>query len=119
MRQGMTVAVVVTAGTWAGAAAAQTQCGPFPVGEATLACACPAGFASGSVWGSGPYTADSDVCTAALHAGVIGPEGGKVMALAAEGLETYTGPMPMACRRGTGAAIPTVSLSRRRGWRSK
>ncbi len=91
MRQGMTVAVVIAAGTWAGAAAAQTQCGPFPVGEATLACACPAGFASGSVWGSGPYTADSDVCTAALHAGVIGPEGGKVMALAAEGLETYTG----------------------------
>ena len=91
MRQGMTVAVVVAAGTWAGAAAAQTQCGPFPVGEASYACACPAGFAARSVWGSGTYTADSDICTAALHAGVIGVEGGKVMALAAGGLETYTG----------------------------
>ena len=32
---------------------------------------CPAAGALGSVWGSGPYTDDSSVCTAAAHAGVV------------------------------------------------
>lgn len=36
------------------------------------------------VWGSAPYSSDSDICRAALHAGVIGPEGGDVTALGAE-----------------------------------
>lgn len=90
MRQGMAVAAILAAGVWADAAAAQ-ECGAYPVGEASYACACPAGFSQGSVWGSGPYTADSSVCTAALHAGAIGPEGGKVIALAAGPGETFTG----------------------------
>lgn len=33
--------------------------------------------AVGSVWGSNPYTADSCLCRAARHAGVIGSSGGK------------------------------------------
>jgi hypothetical protein len=37
---------------------------------------CPAGCEGGSVWGSDPYTADSVVCVAARHAGVIDKAGG-------------------------------------------
>src|SRR5690242_14875387 len=54
------------------------QCATFPDSAESLTCSCPSGFVQSSVWGSGPYTADSDVCTAALHAGVIGLEGGRV-----------------------------------------
>jgi hypothetical protein len=60
--------------------------------EATLDCTCPALAPSsvpGAVWGSGPYTADSDVCTAARHAGVIGDEGGAVLVMSAPGAEAY------------------------------
>jgi hypothetical protein len=32
---------------------------------------CPAGGTASTVWGSGPYTDDSSLCTAAVHAGVI------------------------------------------------
>lgn len=74
-------------------AGAQTlpACGGFPTDGADLACSCPAIPAIRSVWGSGPYTADSDVCTAALHAGVIGAEGGEVLAVATEGQQSYEG----------------------------
>ncbi len=37
---------------------------------------CPAGCADSTVWGSGPYTDDSAVCVAAIHAGTITSEGG-------------------------------------------
>jgi hypothetical protein len=93
MRRGTGLVVAVAASVAGGAAMAQDMCGDFPVGEASYACACPGGFSQGSVWGSGPYTGDSDVCTAALHAGVIGPDGGKVLATAAEGQQSYTGSM--------------------------
>jgi len=40
---------------------------------------CPGDGALGHVWGSGPYTDDSSICTAAVHAGLITPaEGGPV-----------------------------------------
>lgn len=91
MRSWMGLAVVVAAGAAGGAAMAQEQCGAYPVGQDSYACACPAGFAQGAVWGSWPYTADSSVCTAALHAGVIGADGGKVLALAAGPGEGFTG----------------------------
>ncbi len=48
---------------------------------AAVSCGCPAGIASGAVWGSGPYTADSIMCRAAVHAGVIGSRGGPVRVL--------------------------------------
>jgi len=38
---------------------------------ATFVFHCPAGGSAGTVWGSDVYTADSSVCTAAVHAGVI------------------------------------------------
>lgn len=37
---------------------------------------CPAGCTAGNVWGSDPYTADSNLCAAARHAGVITDAGG-------------------------------------------
>ncbi|HUS28600.1 MAG TPA: LCCL domain-containing protein [Kofleriaceae bacterium] len=37
---------------------------------------CPAGCEGSHVWGSGPYTGDSNVCSAAIHAGVIDAKGG-------------------------------------------
>jgi hypothetical protein len=48
--------------------------GPYPDAEGSL----------NDVWGSAPYTSDSDICRAALHAGVIGLEGGEVTAIRAE-----------------------------------
>jgi hypothetical protein len=40
---------------------------------AQFACACPAGRQAGRVWGSGPYTADSDICSAASMPGSSQP----------------------------------------------
>lgn len=42
----------------------------LPIGT-RLSCACSAeAMASGPIWGSGPYTADSSLCRAAVHAGM-------------------------------------------------
>ncbi len=73
-------------------ALAQSEaCGTFDPAAGPKACTCAAGPHAGSVWGSGPYTGDSDVCTAAVHAGVIGPEGGQVIVMGAAAPEGYTG----------------------------
>lgn len=54
--------------------------------------ACSADGVLGSVWGSGPYTDDSSVCTAAVHAGVLDrAKGGTVVAEIAAGQSAYTG----------------------------
>jgi len=46
----------------------------------------------GSIWGTGTYTDDSQVCTAAVHAGLITqPEGGRVVIQIAPGQESYQG----------------------------
>lgn len=51
---------------------------------------CPAGGTPGTVWGSGPYTADSSVCTAAVHAGKITlDKGGVVTILVGPGKQMY------------------------------
>ncbi len=53
---------------------------------------CPPGGSPGSVWGSGPYTDDSSVCTAAVHAGRIRPEtGGMFGVLISQGFRRYQG----------------------------
>ena len=50
------------------------------------------GTADGRVWGSDPYTADSNICTAAVHAGLIDAEaGGTVTFEVIEGPESYEG----------------------------
>lgn len=54
-------------------------------------CLCPAADLTGQVWGSGIYTDDSTICAAAVHAGAIGPKGGRVKARSAPGCATYLG----------------------------
>jgi hypothetical protein len=58
---------------------------------AVSACSCPPDGPVGSVWGSGPYTGDSDICTAARHAGVIGAEGGEITVRRVAGQGAYSG----------------------------
>lgn len=44
-----------------------------------LSCICNATLvAAGSVWGTGVYSSDSQICRAARHAGIVGPQGGAV-----------------------------------------
>ena len=46
----------------------------------------------GSVWGTGTYTDDSSVCTAAVHAGLISiDDGGRVVIEIAPGEDSYEG----------------------------
>lgn len=66
-------------------------CESLPDGSAPYACTCEAGERSGSVWGTGPYTADSDMCTAAQHAGVIGQNGGAIVVTKVDGQSSYGG----------------------------
>lgn len=56
-----------------------------------LSCSCSAAAANsqGGVFGSGPYTTDSDVCRAARHAGAIGPRGGVVSLRIVRGQSSY------------------------------
>ncbi len=65
-------------------------CTVMPSGAETHSCHCPeAKGNTGSVWGYGPYTADSDICSAARHAGYIDGDGGDVTVLRIQGLEAY------------------------------
>lgn len=53
---------------------------------------CEAGGTPGSVWGTGTYTDDSSICTAAVHAGLITvADGGEVTFRLVEGQESYEG----------------------------
>ncbi len=55
-------------------------------------CACPLGVGSGAVWGSSPYTEDSQVCRAAVHAGAVdAAKGGPVKFKGAPGCAGYKG----------------------------
>lgn len=57
-----------------------------------VACVCrPEAMQGGAVWGSDVYTGDSAVCRAALHAGVVGPQGGDVTVLPEPGRQLYPG----------------------------
>ena len=48
--------------------------------------------AAGTVWGSGPYTDDSSVCAAGVHAGTVSFEaGGRVRVQPRPGQDRYTG----------------------------
>jgi hypothetical protein len=57
-------------------------------GERT--CVCPPSK-EGKVWGSGIYTGESSLCRAAVHAGAIPMQGGKVQVRAAPGCRSYLG----------------------------
>ena len=66
------------------------SCFLFPSNAEDYTCTCGPGpypDADGpfnDVGGSGPYAVDSDICRAAVHAGVLGPEGGEVTAIRTE-----------------------------------
>jgi hypothetical protein len=60
--------------------------------DKTIAYNCPANGTIGTVWGSEPYTTDSSVCTAAVHAGRISlADGGWVVIQIREGDQSYEG----------------------------
>ena len=51
--------------------------------------ACPSDCAPAAVWGDQLYTDDSSICSAAIHAGVIGPGGGEFEVVMAPGEQSY------------------------------
>ncbi|MBL6453911.1 OmpA family protein [Belnapia sp. T6] len=58
----------------------------------TVTCSCPAAqIGQGSVWGTDTYTADSATCRAALHAGILGRQGGQVTLEMLPGAARYPG----------------------------
>ncbi|WP_432829884.1 Hsp70 family protein [Dactylosporangium sp. CA-092794] len=58
----------------------------------TVAYDCPSDGAIGTVWGTGTYTTDSSVCTAAVHDGRITlKDGGRVIIKIMEGQDSYEG----------------------------
>jgi len=53
---------------------------------------CPAGCANqGGLWGTDVYTGDSRICNAAIHAGVISPNGGTAVVVLDPGRPAYRG----------------------------
>ncbi len=70
---------------------AAPDCGQFPSDQDGYLCNCAAGFRLSSVWGSGPYTADSNICTAAVHSGVVSKDGGAVFVTARPGQNQFVG----------------------------
>jgi outer membrane protein OmpA-like peptidoglycan-associated protein len=57
-----------------------TNYGSFPEDAPALTCGCSAAAVkAGNVRGANPYYYQSSLCRAALHAGVTGPEGGKIV----------------------------------------
>ncbi|MBI2388120.1 MAG: hypothetical protein HYV09_00775 [Deltaproteobacteria bacterium] len=56
-----------------------------------LACVCDAALATGPVYGAGNYAEQSSICAAAVHAGVIPPNGGSVTLRGAPGCGAYEG----------------------------
>ena len=68
---------------------------------------CLKGCTSGSIWGSGPYTADSPICVAAVHAGVItAKDGGDVDVTIGPGLSSYKGSTKNGVTTASWGAFP-------------
>ncbi len=58
--------------------------------EESFTCSCsPEAAEAGTVWGAGPYSDDSAVCRAAMHAGLVGDEPGNVTITFLPGRESY------------------------------
>ena len=83
---------VALAATFGGAPTGPVlACQAYSAASAPYTCSCPAGAGNtGSVWGDGPYTGDSDVCSAARHAGAVGEAGGVVQITAEPAQRSYT-----------------------------
>lgn len=89
------IAALSMLGAVAFAGAAAGQSAPCPTNASSLSgslsCSCPSGATPGSVWGTGVYTSDSNICTAAVHAGVIGAAGGQITVTIGGRQESFTG----------------------------
>jgi len=83
------------------------ECGAFPTDSAEVLCLCAPGDHQGAVWGSGPYTSDSDICVAAVHAGVLGPDGGRVIARRVEDVANHPGSLAHGIESSSWGAYPT------------
>ena len=83
----------------------------------SLTCECSPGAASsgGTVWGSDVYTDDSSICRAAVHAGMIGPEGGPVDVLEARGRASYPAVSRNGVRSESWGSYPRSITFRSRG----
>ncbi len=66
-------------------------CTTAPADGVELVCSCAPDARTGSVWGTGPFTGDSDICTAARFTGAIGAEGGVVRLTGLPGQSAYEG----------------------------
>ncbi len=60
------------------------------IGPNPHTCTCTAAQINGSVWGHGPYTTDSSICKAAVHAGAMPASGGEITVKAAAGCNAYS-----------------------------
>lgn len=60
---------------------------------APLVCICPQNTSIGTVWGEpSSYTDDSDICTAAIHAGIVtATDGGRIAVTPRDGRASYQG----------------------------
>lgn len=77
--------------TWGTSATAFDCATPGVIGM-RLGYVCPAGGTPGSLWGTGEYTHDSSICTAAVHAGRIDfATGGAITVEWRAGRSSYTG----------------------------
>jgi hypothetical protein len=53
---------------------------------------CPAGCKTDApIWGSDPYTSDSPICVAAIHAGLVTERGGEITVVVEDGRPAYRG----------------------------
>lgn len=77
-----------------------------------LTVTCPPNGTAGSVWGSGPYTGDSSVCTAAAHTGAITlADGGQVTFEMGPGQPSYSGTAANGVTTGDwGAYDPSFTI---------
>jgi outer membrane protein OmpA-like peptidoglycan-associated protein len=83
-----------------------TDYGSFPEDAPPLTCGCSAAAVkTGTIWGPNPYYYQSALCRAALHAGAIGAEGGKI-AVKPEKAAFF----PSVNRNGVGAASSSEGM---------
>ncbi len=77
---------------------------------------CPQNVALGNVWGTGLYTDDSSICTAAIHSGIISKKrGGRVTIVIRPGSNNYRGTSRNGVRTGDyGAYDGSFSFVRKR-----
>ena len=92
----LAIAVLIASAAPSDRASAQSVCpdnfSAFAGTADNLSCACTAEATQiGSVWGMDVYTGDSGICRSAVHAGVIGRQGGSVTVIPEPGRNAYPG----------------------------